>query len=64
MFVMYYRLDSTPTTILIVVYSLIIILGFLSNMGIGIALATDQVRQADSNKDPKPNLKISQDFSY
>ena len=40
----YSRLDSTPTTILIVVYTLIIILGFLSNMGIGIALATDKVR--------------------
>ena len=39
-------LDSTPTTILIVVYSLIIIMGFISNMGIGFAFATDKVREA------------------
>ena len=43
MLAIFSRLDSTPTTILILVYSLIIILGFISNMGIGFAFATDKV---------------------
>ena len=56
-----HTLDSTPTTILIVVHSLIIIMGFISNMGIGFAFATDKVREdCDKKKSAKlllpPNL--------